>query len=418
MDVDSDRLQTDLETNASFGALTETDGHGRTVLPGTEADKQARDYFVEQLTAAGLEVRIDAVGNIAGRWTPPTADPAAPPVAAGSHLDSVPAGGIFDGPLGVYAALEAVRTLQEAAVGLDRPIDVVNFTDEEGTRFGALLGSAVASGNQPPEAALALTDDDGITLDDALTEIRYRGEGVLDAADWDAWLELHIEQGRRLEQAAVPVGVVSAITGMLELDVRITGDANHAGTTPMQRRTDPLPAAAELVLAVEAAAHDLVADSESIVGTVGALEVAPNATNVIPGEIQLGIDIRDVTQSTMAAVRQEVTQCLARLETDRGVETQLTETVAIAPVPMATRCQEALHRGADRTGSEACTLHSGAGHDSMHVADVTDAGMLFAPSVAGISHTPAEWTEWEDCARAASVLAAAIAELATDSAAD
>ena len=414
MDVATTRLRADIETTASFGALEDVDGHGRTVLTGTAADERARDYLVTRLTDAGLDVRIDAVGNIAGRWTPPTADPDAAPVAAGSHLDSVPEGGIFDGPLGVYGALEAVRTLQAADLDrdLERPIEVVSFTEEEGTRFGPLLGSAVAAGERSPESALEATADDGTVLDEALDAIGYRGAGVVDAAAWDAWLELHIEQGRRLERAAVPVGIVSAITGIRHFDVHIEGEANHAGTTPMGDRTDPLPAAAELVLAVEDAATELLAESDSVVGTVGNLEVSPNATNVVPGATALGIDVRDVTRSTMAAVRERIEDCLERLERDRGVETALTETVAIDPVPMATRCQEALGRGADRDGIDAPTLHSGAGHDSMHVAGVTDAGMLFARSEAGISHNPAEWTDWDDCGRATGVLASGLAALA------
>ncbi|MFC6719945.1 Zn-dependent hydrolase [Halovalidus salilacus] len=417
MEIDQRRLRDDLETTASFGAIDADDGHGRTVLTGTEADQQARDYLCERLQEAGLEVRIDAVGTIVGRWTPASAEPDAAPIAAGSHLDSVPAGGIFDGPLGVYAALEAVRTLQETERALDRPIEVVSFTEEEGTRFGALLGSSVAVGERSPATALERTAADGTTLEDALIEIGYHGDATIDAAAWDAWLELHIEQGRRLERAGTPVGIVSAITGILHLDVRIDGEANHAGTTPMAYRTDP-PAAAELVLAVEDAATDLLAESDSVVGTVGRLEVTPNATNVVPGTTRLGIDIRDVTAATMTAVRQRVEETLARLERERGVETTLRETVAIDPVPMASRCQEALHRSAEHTGIDAPTLHSGAGHDSMHVAAVTDAGMLFAPSKAGLSHSPAEWTDWDDCAQATAVLATALADLATGSPAD
>lgn len=414
MHVDQQRLRDDLEANASFGAINVDEGHGRTVLTGTDAEKQARDYFVERLDAAGLEVRVDAVGNIAGRWTPESADPNAAPVAAGSHLDSVPEGGMFDGPLGVYAALEAVRTLQERDVELTRPIEVVNFTEEEGARFGALIGSSVAAGKHPVEESLQLVDESGTSLGEALEEIGYRGEETIDAAEWDAWLELHIEQSGHLERVGASVGVVSAITGIMQADASIRGEANHAGTTSMQERTDSLAAAAEFVLDVENAADELLATSDTIVATVGKLDVSPNATNVIPGIVRMGIDIRDVTRSTMDAVYQQAQESLKRLESERGVETELEKQIDIDPIPMADRCQEAFRSGAKGAGIEAVDLHSGAGHDSMQLAELTDAGMIFAPSRNGISHNPTEWTDWIDCARATEVLTNALAQLAAE----
>lgn len=414
MHVDQQRLRDDLETNASFGSIDVDEGHGRTVLTGTEAEKHARDYFVEQLETAGLEVQVDEVGNIVGRWTPESADLRAAPVAAGSHLDSVPEGGMFDGPLGVYAALEAVRTLQERDVEMARPIEVVNFTEEEGARFGALLGSSVAAGKQTVEETLQLSDENGTSLEEALEEIGYRGEGTIDASEWDAWLELHIEQGGHLERVGASVGVVSAITGIIQADARIKGEANHAGTTSMQERTDSLAAAAEFILDVEDAAGELLSTSETVVATVGKLNVTPNATNVIPGSARIGIDIRDVTRSTMDSVYQQAQESLERSEAERGVETKFEKQIDIDPIPMTNRCQEAFHSGAEYAGIDAVNLHSGAGHDSMQIADVTDAGMIFAPSRDGISHNPTEWTDWNDCARATEVLANALAELASD----
>lgn len=414
MNVSEARLREDIERNAEFGAVAVEEGRGRTVRTGTEANREAREYFVERLEDAGLEVRVDSVGNVVGRWVPASADPDAKPVAAGSHLDSVPEGGIFDGPLGIYAALETVRTMKEADVCPDRPLAVVSFTEEEGGRFASgLLGSSVASGRRSLDEALALEDEEGITLEDALEEIGFRGEGRVNVAGWDAWLELHIEQSERLETVDVPVGIVTDITGITHCDVTIEGEANHAGATPMGTRTDALAAASEFVLDVERAAYEVVtSESETAVGTVGSLSVSPNATNVVPGRIDCGVDIRDVRYESMNELVTRAKSSLARLEAERGVETSLEREFDVEPVSMAERCRRAASEAAEAAAITSMRMHSGAVHDTMHIARVTDAGMLFAPSREGISHNPREWTEWADCATATQVLAGAIARLA------
>jgi len=412
--VDADRLRDDIEATAAFGDIDADEGRGRTVLVGSEANRRAREYLLDRMDAADLDVTVDAVGNVAGTWTPDGADPDAAPVAAGSHLDSVPEGGIFDGPLGVYAALEAVRAMQDAGVSPDRPVTVVSFTEEEGQRFAdGLLGSSVAVGDRSVEEALALTDDEGVTLESALEEIGFRGEGRLDASGWDAFYELHVEQDTALEEAGIPVGVVTTITGITHLDVEVLGEANHAGATHMHDRTDALAAAAELVLDVEAAANEVVdTNSDSAVGTVGSLDVSPNATNVVPGRVEAGVDIRDVEYESMETVVGAVRDTLDRIEAERGVETALDRPFDLEPTPMAERLREAAHRAGDDAGIETMDLHSGAAHDTMHVADVTDGALLFAPSRDGISHNPREWTDWDDCAAATRVLAGSIAETA------
>lgn len=414
MQVDVDRLRADIEANGEFGALEVESGRGRTVYCGTEANRRARERLVDRLEEAALDVRVDAVGNIAGRWTPSGADADAAPVASGSHLDSVPAGGIFDGPLGVYAALEAVRAMQNAGVEPARPVEVVSFTEEEGGRFGpGLLGSSVAIGSRTVDEALSLTDGDGVALGDALEGIGFRGEGRLDAAGWDAWLELHVEQSERLETAGVPVGVVTDITGITHTDVTIRGEANHAGATPMDDRTDALAAAAEFVLEVEAAANRAVEDvSGTAVGTVGRIEVEPNATNVVPGHVELGLDVRDVATDGIDAVLEDAEERLDRLSAERAVRTALDTHLHVPPTPMSDRVRRAAHAAGERAGIGTMDLHSGAAHDSMHVATVTDAGLLFAPSRDGVSHSPLEWTDWDDCAAATRVLAGALADLA------
>ena len=414
--VDADRLRADIEANAAFGRVETDDpeAHGRTNRTGTEANRKARDHLVERLRDAGLDVAVDAVGNVAGRWVPNGADPDAAPVASGSHLDSVPDGGIFDGPLGVYAAVEAVRAIRDAGIEPDRPVLVSSFTEEEGSTFGdGLLGSSVATGETDAETALALENDAGETLADALSRIGYRGEGLLDPASWDCFFELHVEQDTVLESAGVDVGVVTTITGITHCVVEIMGEANHAGATAMDDRTDALAAASEFVLDVESAANDIVeTDSETAVGTVGSLSVSPNATNVVPGRVACGVDVRDVTRGSMEEIASAAHESLARLERNRGVETTLNRPFHVDPTGMSDRLRTVAHDAAADAGRSAIDLHSGAAHDAMRVAGATDAALLFAPSRDGVSHNPREWTDWADCAAATEVLAGALAEMA------
>ena len=417
LQVDADRLRADLEANAAFGRVEYDDPEkrGRTNRTGSDANEAARDRLVDRLEDAGLDVAVDEVGNVLGTWTPDSADPAAAPVVSGSHLDSVPEGGIFDGPLGVYAALEAVRAMQDAGVEPSRPVGVVSFTEEEGGTFGdGLLGSSVATGETAVEDALAL-EGDGETLGEALDRIGYRGDGAVDPSAWAAFYELHIEQDTVLEDAGADAGVVTTITGITHCEAVIEGEANHAGATAMGDRTDALAAASEFVLDVEAAANAVVDESSaSAVGTVGSLSVSPNATNVVPGRVEAGVDVRDVEAESMDEIVAAARESLSRLERERGVDTAFERPFDVAPTPMSERLREAAHAAATDAGLTALDLHSGAAHDAMRVARVTDASLLFAPSRDGISHNPREWTDWEDCASATEVLAGALARVAVD----
>lgn len=411
MDVSAERLRYDIESNATFGSNPTVDGRGRTVLTGTDADRRAREFLCKRLRDADLDVRIDPVGNVVGRWTPASADPASPPVTTGSHLDSVPDGGIFDGPLGVYAGLEAIRSMQDAGFEPSCPIEVVSFTEEEGQRFGGgLIGSMVAAGAMTIEDALAIEDDAGQSLGNALTDIGFRGDGHVDAREWDAWIELHVEQSSRLVEADATVGVVTTIVGLSRCVVEIVGQADHAGTTTMAERSDALVAAAEFVTAIERAAAQH-GSPDDLVATVGKLEVTPNAPNVIPGKVTLTIDIRAEDDDQIESIIDRARQSLDQIQSERPVDTRLDHAWERPPVTMSSRCRTALHDAADDVGLAAIDLHSGAGHDTMHVADVTDAAMLFAPSRGGASHNPSEWTDWTDCAAASQVLAVALADL-------
>jgi hydantoinase/carbamoylase family amidase len=407
------RLRRDIERNGQFGSVPGDEGRGRTVLPGTEPNRRARENLVDRMITAGLTVTVDAVGNVAGTWVPDGCDPSVDPVAVGSHLDSVPSGGIFDGPLGVYAGLEAVRAMQDAGVTPRRPIVVVSFTGEEGTRFAdGVLGSSVAAGTLDVETALARSDGEE-TLREALTDIGFHGEGRLDAGDWHAWLELHVEQSDRLERLGVPAGVVTTISGTTRLHVAIEGAADHTGTTPMDERTDALAAASEFVLALEREALAVVdEDSDTAVATVGDLTVDPGVVNVVPGRVDLDVDVRDVDPATIERLVDHIEATLDDLESDRGVTATVERPYDVPPTRMSQTCRDALHAAGDAVGVGTVDLHSGAGHDTMRIAAVTDAGLLFAPSRGGHSHSHAEWTDWGACTATTELLTTALGDLA------
>lgn len=411
--IDYDRLRTDIEETAKFGALTDRDGHGRTVLTGTEANRHARDRLVDTLEAAGASVRIDSVGNIAGRWAPDGVNSDAAPVVIGSHLDSVPEGGIFDGVLGVYAGVETIRTLQENDLSLKQPIEVVSFTEEEGARFGdGVLGSSVAADETSAEEALSYTDNNGVNLKEALENIGYHGEGSLDADEWNSFFELHVEQASKLENANRPVGVVSTIAGIVHGEVDVEGHTNHAGSTPMYERKDALTAASEIILSLEAIATNIDEGDGTSVGTVGKLDVSPNVSNVIPGSVSFSLDIRDVSEEGIEAILDELNSELDNLEGERHITTSLKRTFSKNPTDMSARLRQQLFEASERLGFEALDLHSGAFHDTMNISLVTDAVLLFVRSRDGISHSPMEWTDWKDCGIATNVLANAVAETA------
>ncbi|RQG88107.1 Zn-dependent hydrolase [Natrarchaeobius halalkaliphilus] len=412
MAIDHERLRSDIEANARHGAIETDTGRGRTVLTGSDADKHVRERFIDRLEDAGLDHRIDRVGNIVGRWVPEGASEETPPVALGSHLDSVPSGGIFDGPLGVYSALEAVRSIQESDETPSRPLEVVCFTEEEGSQFGiGTLGSRVMTGRMSVESALELTNDGGETLEQRLERIGFAGTGDIDPATWHAWFEVHVEQDTRLESAGVPIGTVDSISGITNCAVTVTGEANHAGATSMDERRDALVAAAEFVVDVERIAEEIAAEHPSAVATVGRHDVEPNVRNIVPGGVTMQMDIRATESDVIDTLVDRYADRLDRLERRRPVETSIDRYRDTPPIGLSERCIDAINRGADRQGVDSMDLYSAAIHDTANVSTVTDAGMLFAPSRDGISHSPQEWTEWEDCATSAGVLAAAALEV-------
>lgn len=404
--LDRDRFVKTMESQAEIGG-TEDGGLHRLAL--SDADGAVRDWFVDQLEELGLTVRIDEFGNVFGRRS--GTDPDGTPVLVGSHLDSQPNGGIYDGPLGVVAGLELLRTLDDEGIETAHPIEIVNWTNEEGSRFQpGLQGSGVWSGEFDLETEYDRTDQNGDRLVDELKRIGYQGDAAAEPTEtYEAYFELHIEQGPYLEETGNDVGVVSGIVGLSWGEVTFTGQANHAGSTPMHLRSDAAVPAAEFLTSVRRLPGSI---GERTVGTVGSIEVEPDSINVIPASASVTWDIRDPSDEVLDRAIERLTQEAAAAASREGVDHEVNEAARTSSVAFDDRCVSAVQRAADRLGYDSMQLRSGGNHDASHVNAVCDAGMVFAVSEDGKSHTSAEFTSWEDCYRAANTLATAVVSTA------
>jgi allantoate deiminase len=387
-------LASDLEEAARIGA----DGGGVSRFAWTPELAQANEWLVGRLQELGLETQIDAAGNVLGRWE----EGEGTAVLLGSHLDTVPRGGRYDGALGVLAALEVVRTLKREGVSLRRPLWIVSFNDEEGSRFQTgMLGSRAFIGDLDSE------DWRRRGVADAMAAGGFEFERLGEAKAVDrvgAYLELHIEQGPVLEQEGLDLGIVSSIAGLLGFRVRLFGEANHAGTTPMASRRDALAGAARIVLEL----RDEARSRGDMTANVGILTVAPGGFNVIPGTAEFTIDARAGDADAFARAEKFVRETLARVAAEEQLELEVTETHRKQPTPLDPELQEVLARAAAAEGAVARSMPSGAGHDAMVLAKQVPAAMLFVPSRAGISHSPDEYTSPEQCELGARVLARAV----------
>lgn len=352
--------------------------------------------------AAGMAATEDAIGNVVGRYE--GAEPGAQALVLGSHLDSVRNAGRWDGPLGVVTAIACVDALHRAGKRLAFAIEVVGFCDEEGTRFGAtMLGSRALTGRFDP-VLLGRTDAAGTTMADAMRAAGFDptriGSAARRAEELAAYIELHIEQGPVLEQENVPVGCVTAIAGQTRLEVTVTGMAGHAGTVPMAGRHDALAAAAEMVLAIEAAARA----EAGAVGTVGRLEAFPGAINVIPGRVRFLVDLRAPEDAPLARLVEAVHGAVGRAAAARGVGAAIETTHAQKATPCATRLRQLIAAAIAREGYPVAHLPSGAGHDAMEMAAIVPVGMVFVRCRGGISHHPDEHVSDADAEVGARVL--------------
>jgi hydantoinase/carbamoylase family amidase len=393
-------LEADLQQAARIGA----DGAGVSRFAWTPELAQANEWLVGRLEELGLETEIDAAGNVLGRWNQGEGTA----VLVGSHLDTVPRGGRYDGALGVLAALDVVRSLKRSRASLRRPLWVVSFNDEEGSRFQTgMLGSRAFVG------ALDLEDWRRRGVAEAMASGGFDFERLPDARAIEgvgAYLELHIEQGPVLEQEGLDLGVVTGIGGLLGFRVVLTGEANHAGTTPMAARHDALAGAARVVLGLREEARargDMTAN-------VGILTVAPGGFNVIPGTAEFTIDVRAAEPEAFACAEALVRETLERVAGEEQLGLEVAETHRKPPTPLDPELQELLGEAAAAEGATVRRMPSGAGHDAMVLAKHVPAAMLFVPSRAGVSHSPDEYTTPEHCELGARVLARAVARLVTN----
>ena len=405
--VDGARLWQSIMEMAQIGALP-GGGCGRLAL--TDDDRRARDLFASWCRQAGCTVTVDEMGNMFARR--PGRNPELPPVAAGSHLDTQPHGGKFDGVYGVLAALEVVRTLEDAGVETDAPIEVINWTNEEGSRFApAMIASGVFAGLFERDFAYGLESPEGETLGDELARIGYKGAEPCGEHPIGALFEAHIEQGPILEQSSVPIGVVSGAQGQRWYDVEVRGRDSHAGTTPMPTRKDALTAAARMVAQVEEIA---LAGAPHAVGTVGQLDVRPNSRNTIPGEVWFSVDVRHPDANALAGIDAEIRESFAAIAQNARVDVAVEQIWEKPPIEFDSRCVSAVREAAAGLGYDHQDIVSGAGHDACQVCTVAPTGMIFVPCEDGISHNEIESATPEDLEMGCNVLLHAMLAMAGD----
>jgi N-carbamoyl-L-amino-acid hydrolase len=399
--IDGVRLWDSLMAMAEIGA-TPKGGVKRLTL--TEVDKAARDRFAEHCRALGLTVRVDAIGNMFARRE--GRDPTRKPVLFGSHLDSQPSGGKFDGALGVIAGLEVMRTLHDLGITTEAPLELVNWTDEEGSRFGhSLMGSGVWAGVYPQAKAYGLKDVEGVTVEAALDAIGYRGPEPAEPFPADAYFELHIEQGPILEREEKLIGVVTGAQAQVWWDARITGQDSHAGTTPPSTRRDALVAAARVIALVD---HRMREAGEDGRGTVGFLKVEPNSRNVIPGEVGFSIEFRHPDTARIEHLARSFPAEAAALVAETGCRLELTELFRFAAQPFDADCVALVQQAAERLGHPSRRIVSGAGHDAVYVARRVPTAMIFTPCKDGLSHNEAESIRPEEAEAGCQVLFEAV----------
>ncbi|MDO9710644.1 Zn-dependent hydrolase [Paracraurococcus lichenis] len=384
--IDGKRLWDSLMSMAEIGA-TPKGGVKRLTL--TEVDRQGRDRFRGWCEALGLTVRVDAIGNMFARRE--GRDPARLPVLLGSHLDSQPSGGKFDGALGVIAGLEVMRTLNDLGITTEAPIELVNWTDEEGSRFGhSLMGSGAWAGVYPLDKVYGLQDVEGVTVDQALTAIGYKGEHPAKPFPADAYFELHIEQGPILEREGQQIGIVTGAQAQVWYDAVVTGQDAHAGTTPPSARRDALVTAARIIDLVDRMMRTRGEDGR---GTVGQLHVLPNSRNVVPGEVRFSVEFRHPDFAEIERLAADFPREAAAIADGARTPLALTELFRLPAQPFDASCVDLVRQAAARLGLPAREIVSGAGHDAVYVARSVPTAMIFTPCKDGLSHNEAESIE-------------------------
>jgi N-carbamoyl-L-amino-acid hydrolase len=404
--IDGERLWRTLMQFAEIGA-TPKGGVKRLAL--TDVDAAGRALFTRECVAAGCTVRVDSMGNMFARR--PGRDAARLPVLMGSHLDSQPTGGKFDGALGVIAGLEVLRSLNDLEILTEAPVELVNWTDEEGARFGrAMMGSAVWAGISDEAAVKALRDEEGLSVGEALEAIGFAGPVPCEAFAADAMFELHIEQGPILEAEGVAIGVVTGAQAQIWWHATVTGQDSHAGTTPPVARRDALLTAARIIDLVDRMMREggdgTITDTGR--GTVGRLTVAPNSPNVIPGEVKFTVEFRHPSDDRIADLVARFPIEAAAIATANGTTLTLEEVFRVRAQPFDADCVALVEQAAQKTGISYRRIVSGAGHDAVHVATRIPTAMIFTPCKDGLSHNEAESVEPDEAAAGTQILFEAV----------
>jgi len=404
MKINYPRLKSRIDALAEISPI---EGGGNCRLALTDEDKHGRDLVVSWMRELDLEISIDTVGNIIGTWN--TAELS--PVMSGSHIDTVRTGGRFDGCYGVLAALEVIQTCQDAKIKPPRPLAVGVFTDEEGARFAPdMLGSLVYVGGMAVETALDILAIDGAKFGDELVRIGYAGPAPCPGISPHAFVELHIEQGPMLEANHTRIGAVTSVQGISWREVTILGQSNHAGTTPMSLRHDPAYVAAEITVFVRNLALELGGDQ---VCTVGKVDLHPNLTNVVPARATLTLDMRNTDENLLQLAEKRIADFLTKIADSEGVKISTRVLARFEPVVFDDRVVACVEQIAKQHGHTVRRMPSGAGHDAQMLARVCPSGMIFVPSVKGISHNPAEFTTDADLEAGANILLHAMLSLTT-----
>lgn len=404
LSINLDRLFSRLQALGQIGAL---EGGGVCRLALSDEDKQGRDLVIRWMRELGLSVTIDRIGNVVG--VRPGREPG-PPVMAGSHIDTVRTGGLYDGSLGVLAGLEVIQTLNEAEITTTRPLAVAFFTNEEGSRFAPdMMGSLVFQGGMSVEEALQTVGIDGTTVEENLNRIGYAGEAPCGDPKVHAYVELHVEQGPVLEEEGVVIGAVEGVQGISWTEVLVEGVSNHAGTTPMRLRHDAGYIAGATIAFVRDLALRLGGDQ---VATVGSIEFTPNLVNVIPEQARFTVDLRNTDEERLQAAESELATFLDNLAKSEGVKISRRSLARFEPVAFDPSMVERVERIARDLGYSVRRMPSGAGHDAQILARVCPTSMIFVPSVGGISHNVTEFTHPEHIEAGANVLLRTLLELA------